>query len=103
MSSNISKHRTVTAAERTREFWCGVLLAGGFTALPRWSCEVVAGVGEHEARIPDELVAANRPRQGAWRTLGRARGMHWLCPGTRIAVATSDDACIPLVARGATG
>src|SRR5438309_7521729 len=49
---------TVTAAERGREFWRGVLLAGGFTALPRWTLEPVAGVGEHEARIPDELVAA---------------------------------------------
>src|SRR2546426_12169349 len=49
---------TVTAAERGREFWRGVLLAGGFTALPRWTLEPVAGVGEHEAWIPDELVAA---------------------------------------------
>src|SRR3989475_544333 len=58
--SNISLRDpdTVTAAERGREFWRGVLLAGGFTALPRWTLEPVAGVGEHEARIPDELVAA---------------------------------------------
>src|SRR5436309_10920608 len=51
---------TVTAAERGREFWRGVLLAGGFTALPRWTLEPVPGVGEHEARIPDELVTALR-------------------------------------------
>src|SRR5213594_3090522 len=51
---------TVTAAERGREFWRGVLLAGGFTALPRWTLDPVIGVGEHEARIPDELVAALR-------------------------------------------
>src|SRR2546428_143644 len=58
--SNISLRDpdTVTAAERGREFWRGVLLAGGFTALPRWTLEPVAGVGEHEAWIPDELVAA---------------------------------------------
>src|SRR5437773_7520756 len=51
---------TVTPAERGREFWRGVLLAGGFTALPRWTLEPIPGVGEHEARIPDELVAALR-------------------------------------------
>jgi amino acid adenylation domain-containing protein len=47
-------------AERGREFWRGTLLAGAFTALPRWTREPVAGVGEHHARIPDELVAALR-------------------------------------------
>src|SRR5881397_613710 len=51
---------TVTPAERGREFWRGVLLAGGFTALPRWTLEPVPGVGEHEARIPDELLAGLR-------------------------------------------
>src|SRR5437773_2092434 len=50
----------VTTAERGREFWRGVLLAGGFTALPQWTREPVAGVGEHDTRIPDELVAALR-------------------------------------------
>src|SRR2546427_10975264 len=51
---------TVTTAERGREFWRSVLLAGGFTALPRWTLEPVPGVGEHEATIPDEVVAALR-------------------------------------------
>ncbi len=51
---------TVTTAERGREFWRGVLLAGGFTVLPRWTLEPVPGLGEHEARIPDELGAALR-------------------------------------------
>src|SRR5438094_931159 len=51
---------TVTTAERGREFWRGVLLAGGFTVLPRWTLDPVPGVGEHEARIPDELLAALR-------------------------------------------
>src|SRR5438445_2815380 len=60
--SNISLHDrdTVTTAERGREFWRGVLLAGGFTALPRWTLEPVPGIGEHEATIPDALVAALR-------------------------------------------
>src|SRR5438876_7583620 len=51
---------TVTTAERGREFWRRVLLAGGFTALPRWTLEPVPSVGEHETRIPDELMAALR-------------------------------------------
>src|SRR5262249_19601948 len=51
---------TVPAAKRGREFWRGVLLAGGSTALPRWTLDPVPGVGEHEARIPEELVAALR-------------------------------------------
>src|SRR5882672_9763110 len=60
--SNISSRDgdTVTTAERGREFWRGVLLAGACTALPRWNLEPAPGVGEHEARIPDELVAALR-------------------------------------------
>ena len=51
---------TVAAAERGREYWRGVLVAGGFTAIPRWTREPVAGVGEHEARISDDLGAALR-------------------------------------------
>src|SRR5712691_4729213 len=51
---------TVTYAERGREFWRGVLLAGGFSLLPRWTLDPVPGVGEHGTRIPDELVAALR-------------------------------------------
>jgi amino acid adenylation domain-containing protein len=50
----------VTTAGRGREFWRGVLLAGGFTALPQWTRKPVAGVGEHDTRIPNELVAALR-------------------------------------------
>lgn len=41
-----------------REFWRTVLLAGGFTAVPRWTLDPVTGVGEHEAAIPDDVVAA---------------------------------------------
>src|SRR5919198_2899110 len=55
----ISLRETMTT-ERDREFWRGVLLAGGFTALPRWTQEPVPGIGEHDVGIPDELVAALR-------------------------------------------
>src|SRR3989441_11257960 len=51
---------TVTAAERGREFWRGVLLAGGFTAVPRWTLDPVPGIAEHEAKICNEVVAALR-------------------------------------------
>jgi hypothetical protein len=47
-----------TPAETSREFWRGVLAAGGFTAIPRWTLDPVAGVGEHEAPIPDDHAAA---------------------------------------------
>ena len=42
---------TVTANEAGREFWRAVLLAGGFTAIPRWTLDPVSGVGEHVVRI----------------------------------------------------
>jgi amino acid adenylation domain-containing protein len=32
----------------------------GFTTVPRWTSKPVPGVGEHEVRIPDELMAASR-------------------------------------------
>ena len=51
---------TLNTAERDREFWRGVLLAGGLNAVPRWTLNPVPGAGEHEARIPDELVTALR-------------------------------------------
>ena len=63
-----------------------MLLAGGFTAIPRWTLDPVPGIAEHEAAIPDELVArlhrladdlgvplelsaAGRARQGARRAV----------------------------------
>src|SRR5947208_11313163 len=51
---------TVTAAERGRECWRALLLAGGATRLALWTREPVPGFGEHEASIPDEVVAALR-------------------------------------------
>jgi amino acid adenylation domain-containing protein len=58
--TTISLRDTVTTAEAGREFWRGVLAAGGSTAIPRWTLDPVAGVAEHEATIPDHLVAALR-------------------------------------------
>jgi len=56
---NLPGRNTVTA-ERAREFWRGLLLAGGSTAVPRWTTQAGAGMGEHEVRIPSELVAGLR-------------------------------------------
>jgi amino acid adenylation domain-containing protein len=47
-------------AEAGREYWRGVLVAGGSTSIPRWSLDPVPGVGEHEAPIPDDVVVAAR-------------------------------------------
>ena len=43
-----------------REFWRGVLVAGGSTAIPRWSLDPEIGTAEHEAKIPDDLIATLR-------------------------------------------
>ena len=46
------------SAEAGREFWRGVLVAGGVTTVPRWTLEPVAGVATLEAIVPDDLTAA---------------------------------------------
>ena len=44
----------------SRGFWRGALVAGGFTAIPRWSLDATIGTAEYEAKIPDDLVVAVR-------------------------------------------
>lgn len=56
--STVTSHHEETATATAREYWRGVLLSGGFTALSRWAGNPAAGIDEHAARIPDELVAA---------------------------------------------
>ncbi|MEU2390415.1 amino acid adenylation domain-containing protein [Streptomyces sp. NPDC007369] len=43
-----------------REFWHGVLTAGGSTPIPRWTRVPVAGVAEYEAPVPSGRAAAVR-------------------------------------------
>jgi hypothetical protein len=43
--------------QTSREYWRGVLAAGGFTAIPRWAVNPAVGVAEHEEMISDDLVA----------------------------------------------
>ena len=49
-----------TTSDPDREFWRGVLLAGGSTTIPRWTRTPVAGVGQHAGAIPGDLAAALR-------------------------------------------
>ena len=47
-------------AEADREFWRAVLVAGGFSAIPRCTLDPATGTAEHEAKIPDDLIATLR-------------------------------------------
>jgi amino acid adenylation domain-containing protein len=56
-----------THASRTetgREYWRGVLTAGGFTPAPRWTLHPVTGVGEYETPAPDDTVTGLRRLAG---------------------------------------
>ncbi len=53
---------TSLEAEAGRRYWREVLLAGGATAIPRWTLDPVPGVAGYEATIPRDLVAALRLR-----------------------------------------
>ncbi|WP_189184593.1 non-ribosomal peptide synthetase [Streptomyces albiflavescens] len=46
--------------EADREFWSGELVAGGFTAIPRWTLHPVKGVVHHEATVPEDVVGPVR-------------------------------------------
>ena len=46
--------------QTSREYWRGVLVAGGFTAIPRWAVNPAVGVAEHEEMISDDLAATLR-------------------------------------------
>ena len=48
----------IEAEETGRQYWRGVLVAGGATAIPRWTLEPVDGVAEHRATVPADLLAA---------------------------------------------
>ena len=46
--------------ETGQEFWRAVLLAGGATAISRWTLDPAAGVADHVATLDDDLAAALR-------------------------------------------
>ncbi len=47
-------------SQADREFWRAALLAGGSTAIPRWTLDPATGTAEHVAKIPGDLVATLR-------------------------------------------
>ncbi|MFC8240396.1 non-ribosomal peptide synthetase [Streptomyces chartreusis] len=47
-----------TSATTGREFWRGVLGAGGVTTIPRWTADPANGVAGHETTLTGELTAA---------------------------------------------
>jgi amino acid adenylation domain-containing protein len=49
-----------TQMSTEREYWHGVLVAGGATAIPRWTLDQAPGLGEHREALPAELVEAVR-------------------------------------------
>ena len=49
-----------TLDQTSREYWRGVLGAGGFTAIPRWAVDPAVGVAEHEEMISGDLVVELR-------------------------------------------
>jgi amino acid adenylation domain-containing protein len=49
-------------AEASRRYWRGVLLAGGLTAIPRWTLDPVPGVATYEATVPGDLLSTLRER-----------------------------------------
>ncbi|MGV9249836.1 non-ribosomal peptide synthetase [Streptomyces sp. NPDC003697] len=49
-----------------REYWSGVLTAGGATAVPRWTRQPAAGVAVFEAEVPDDVARALHKRAAEW-------------------------------------
>ena len=50
------------STDTDREFWRGVLMDGGFTAIPRWTTNPVPGVARHEAPVPVDAAGTLRQR-----------------------------------------
>ncbi|MFF3326486.1 amino acid adenylation domain-containing protein [Streptomyces sp. NPDC002889] len=48
----------------TRQYWRGVLTAGGFTPAPRWTPHPVTGVGQYETPLPDDTAGGLRRLAG---------------------------------------
>ena len=101
----------VASTDTDREFWRGVLMDGGFTAIPRWTRDPVPGIARHEATIPGDLVAALRRRSAE---LGVPLGSVLLAAHAKVLAALSGEAEVvtgyvaapgarPLPCRLATG
>ena len=86
--------------EADREFWRGVLGMGGFTALPRWTRNPIAGVAVHDAAIPEDLVAALRRLADE---LGRPLSAVLLATHGKVLSALSGERHVATGYIGATG
>ncbi len=53
-----------TQIETCREFWRGVLSAGGATVIPRWTLHPTPGIAEHVEPLTADLIAAMRRLAG---------------------------------------
>ena len=58
--SSIRPSDPAITAVANRDFWHGVLLQCGFTAIPRWSRDPAPGVGEQRAPVPADLTISLR-------------------------------------------
>jgi amino acid adenylation domain-containing protein len=71
-------------AEAGREFWRGVLVAGGSTVIPRWTSEPRPGIGEYSVVVPEA-------GQGALREPGVSRGAVLLAAHAAVLAALSGE------------
>ena len=57
--------------QTSREYWRGVLVAGGFTAIPRWAANPAVGVAEHEVPVVYRATGQTTvaPLRDSWRAL----------------------------------
>ncbi len=71
-------------AEAGREFWRGVLVAGGSTVIPRWTLEPRPGVGEYSVVVPEA-------GEGALREPGMSREVVVLAAHAAVLAALSGE------------
>ncbi|MFJ7150323.1 amino acid adenylation domain-containing protein [Streptomyces sp. NPDC100445] len=86
-----------TRVESDREFWTGVLTAGGVTAVPRWAPEPAPGVLERQTVVPDDVAA---PVRALARRSGLPLGAVLLAAHAKVLAALSGE---PDVVTGYTG
>jgi amino acid adenylation domain-containing protein len=71
-----------------REYWLGVLTAGGLTPIPRWTRSPMPGIAEYEATVPDDRVTALRRLAGE---MGVSLGSVLLAAHAKVLAALSGE------------
>jgi amino acid adenylation domain-containing protein len=100
-----------TATDRAgHEFWRGVLLAGGFSAIPRWNKHPTPGAAELEVRIPAECMSSLRALAATMKVpltsvllTGHARVLATLSGEDEVCTGYAREAGSPLPCRIALG